>query len=383
LGWRHFLAGEARLDDPVAVAGGLVGLHSSDPASVFISAAARYRDPNRAIPSLERALYDDRSLVRTLGMRRTMFVVPTDMVAVVQAGCTDALVAPQRRRLVQMIEASGTADGKDAADWLREVEDKTVAALERLGEATGAELSKAVPELRRQVVYAEGKKWGGPAAITTRVLFLLSTEQRVVRGRPKGSWTSSLYRWSPMAAWLPAGLPKLAAAEARAELLRRWLFAFGPATTEDIKWWTGWTVGQTKAAVVDVRAVEVRLDTGTGWLLPDDDAPVAPPGPWVALLPGLDPTTMGWKDRNWYLGDHSAALFDRNGNAGPTVWVDGRVVGGWAQRRTGEVVFEMTSEVRRKEAAAVDAAATRLREWLGEVRVTPRFPTPLQKELTA
>ena len=54
--------------------------------------------------------------------------------------------------------------------------------------------------------------------------------------------------------------------------------------------------------------------------------------PWVALLPGLDSTVMGWKERAWFLGGHQHALFDVNGNAGPTVWCNGRIVGGWAHR---------------------------------------------------
>ena len=74
-----------------------------------------------------------------------------------------------------------------------------------------------------------------------------------------------------------------------------------------------------------------------------DDGPVAGPAePWAALLPGLDPTAMGWQERDWYLApDLRSALFDRSGNVGPTVWWDGRVVGGWAQRASGEVVWRL------------------------------------------
>jgi hypothetical protein len=108
---------------------------------------------------------------------------------------------------------------------------------------------------------------------------------------------------------------------------------------------------------------------------------VRTPKSWVALLPGLDPTTMGWRDRAWYLGDHGPALFDTNGNAGPTVWVDGRVVGGWAQHRDGHVVTRLLEDVGRAATRAVDDAAVALAEWFGDVRVTTRFGNPLQKEL--
>jgi DNA glycosylase AlkZ-like len=378
---RHHLAPTARVTDVTKLARDLVGLHSSDPAAVFLSAAARMKTPARVVPGLERALYDDRTLVRTLGMRRTMFVVPLDLVPIVQAACTNALVPGERRRFVAMVEAAGLT--KDGTRWLKKLERETVAAIEELGEATASELGKVVPALRKQISVGEGKKWAGSIGVSTRVLFLLATEQRVVRGRPKGSWTSSQYRWAPMDAWLVNGVPSIPAPDARAALLRRWLATFGPATTVDVKWWTGWTVAQTTAALAAVDAVEVELEDGPGWVLPDDLAPVRSPKRWVALLPGLDATTMGWKERAWYLGEHGPALFDTNGNAGPTVWVDGRAVGAWAQRRDGEVVTGLLDDIGRTATSAVDQAAAALQAWLGDTRITPRFPTPLQKQLAA
>ena len=127
--------------------------------------------------------------------------------------------------------------------------------------------------------------------------------------------------------------------------MRRWLAAFGPGTLQDLAWWTGWPLGQTRQALAAARAVEVDLDAGTGFLLADDLDPVPPPPEWVALLPSLDPTVMGWKERSWYLGGHRERLFDRNGNAGPTVWADGRVVGGWAQRPDGTIAVELLEPV--------------------------------------
>ena len=122
---------------------------------------------------------------------------------------------------------------------------------------------------------------------------------------------------------------------------------------------------------------------GTGLVLPDDLELTPEPEPWAALLPALDPTVMGWADRGWYLGEHAPALFDRSGNAGPTVWWEGRVVGGWGQRPDGEVVVRLLEDVGADAAAAVEAETARLQEWLGGVRVTPRFRTPLERELAA
>ncbi len=109
-----------------------------------------------------------------------------------------------------------------------------------------------------------------------------------------------------------------------------------------------------------------------------------PPPEWVALLPTLDPTVMGWKERSWYLGDHQEHLFDRNGNAGPTVWADGRVVGGWAQRPDGTIAVELLEPLLSSVQGKISAeAAERLQEWLAGTVITSRFRTPLEKRLTS
>ena len=141
-------------------------------------------------------------------------------------------------------------------------------------------------------------------------------------------------------------------------------------------------MGATRQALASINAVEVDLDDGElGYLLPDDWEPVVAPAPWVTLLPALDATTMGWKSRAWYLGPHRAALFDTNGNAGPTVWVDGHIVGGWAQRKTGEVVPRLLEDVGAEIRHAIDAEAGRLEAWIGPTRVNASFPTPVEVDL--
>ena len=72
LALRHGLA--RPFDSVEDATASLVGLHASDPATVYLSARARVRDFVHT--DLEDALYERRSLVRMLGMRRTLFVVP-------------------------------------------------------------------------------------------------------------------------------------------------------------------------------------------------------------------------------------------------------------------------------------------------------------------
>ncbi len=376
LGRHHRLASPASsINETVAA---MTALHSSDPIAVYLSAWSRTR--RFTVASMERALYDDRSVVRVLGMRRTMFVVPVGLAGAIDSSCTKQLAPPERRRLIGYIEDQDVA--ADGSAWLDDVCARTLTALRRRGEAAASELSRDVPELTTKLRFGEGKTWGGEMGMSTRVLFLLAAEGLIVRGRPRGSWISSQYRWSPTDRWLGATLETPSLEEASVVLVREYLRAFGPATVTDLRWWTGWTVRQLTAALAATDLDEVQLDGDEpGLVLAGDTTRVRRPAPWVALLPGLDPTTMGWKQRSWYLGEHTGELFDRNGNAGPTVWVDGRVVGGWTQRADGEIRVGLLEPVDRGTTDRIDTERARLAQWLGDVRLTPRFRTPLERSL--
>ncbi|CAM5383186.1 winged helix DNA-binding domain-containing protein [Streptomyces aurantiogriseus] len=377
LALRHRLTPAARATSPEEVADALVALHGSDPATVYLAIGARLAEASGTVAATDRALYgDDRRLVRMHGMRHTVFVFPTALTAVVHASTGLAVAARERATLVKDMAKAGAPD----ATWLKEVEESTLAALGRLGQATASELAREEPRLREQFVYAAGKSYEGLHSVSTRLLKVLGVEGKVVRGRPLGSWTSSQFRWA-----LAPEHPELDPAEAQAELLRHWLTACGPATEADLKWWTGWRVTDVRRALAAIGARAVSLDEGTGYVVAGDVDPVPPPDePWAALLPGLDPTAMGWQERDWYLAPElRSALFDRSGNVGPTVWWDGRVVGGWAQRADGEIVWRILDGegVGRDAETAIAAEAERLRGWVGSTRVTPRFRTPVEKAL--
>ncbi|MFD8304108.1 winged helix DNA-binding domain-containing protein [Streptomyces sp. NPDC059690] len=378
LALRHRLAGPTRGTAPEEVADALVALHGTDPATVYLAVGARLADPAGTVPETDRALYEDRSLVRMHGMRHTVFVFPTPLTAVVHASTGLAVAARERAKLVKDMATAGAPD----AAWLKEVEESTLAALARRGQATATELAEDEPRLRERFAYAAGKGYEGVHTVSSRLLRVLGVEGKVVRGRPLGSWTSTQFRWA-----LAPAHPELDLAAAQAELLGRWLAACGPATEADLKWWTGWKVTDVRRALAAIGALPVTLDEGTGYVVEGDVDPVADPvEPWAALLPGLDPTAMGWQARDWYLAPElRPSLFDGSGNVGPTVWWNGRVVGGWAQRADGEIAWRLLDDrgVGREGEAAIATEADRLRGWLGPARVTPRFRTPLEKELAA
>lgn len=380
---RHHLARPAE-GPPADAVGDLVALHATDPASVFLGLRARVA--GLEAEHVEAALYDHRTLARMLAMRRTLFVAPVDRVPTLHAAAGWSLVQRERRRNLQLLEKGGVVDPKA---WSDRVAEETLAALRELGEATAVELTEAVPDLGLQIEVGKGK-WAGKIGMSSRMLLLLSIEGRVSRGRPLGSRKSTLYRWAPTPEWLDLELdgPPDDPAGARGRLARLYLEAFGPVTFDDVHWWSGWNKTQTRRALAAVNPVEVDLGGATGLLAPEDGQQ----GPGISrteadrrvvLLPPLDTTTMGWKERDWYVGGHESALFDRNGNAGPTVWLDGRIIGGWAQRDDGEIVVRLLEDAGAEVAHAADAEAAALAAWLGDTRITPRFRTPLEKELSS
>ncbi|WP_089101212.1 winged helix DNA-binding domain-containing protein [Streptomyces hyaluromycini] len=374
---RHRLAGPARATAPTEVAEALVALHGSDPATVYLAVGARLAEAAKTVPETEQALYEDRTLVRMHGMRHTVFVFPAELTAVVHASTGLTVAARERAHLLKDMAQAGAPD----AAWLAEVESAALAALARLGQATAAELSATEPRLREQFTYAAGKSYEGVHTVSTRLLRVLGVEGKVVRGRPLGSWTSSQFRWAPA-----PDHAELDPAAAQAVLLDRWLHACGPATEADLKWWTGWRVTEVRRALTAIGAQPVTLDEGdTGYVTAGDLPPVTEPSrPWAALLPALDPTAMAWQQRDWYLPPElRPLLFDRSGNVGPTVWWNGLVVGGWAQRRDGEIVWRILDPgIGREAEQAIAAEAERLRGWVGTAKVTPRFRTPVERELS-
>jgi hypothetical protein len=377
MGARHHLAAPGPGIEQIA--DDLVGYHASDPVSVYLSARARF--PALTVPAMERALYEERSLLKLLGMRRTMFVVPPELGSVVDAACTRLVSEREHRRFEQVLEANGVTD--DPKAWIAATSELILDELRRNGPATARELTARIPQLDRKVAMGAGR-WAAEVAVSTRMLFLLAADTAIIRARPLGSWVSSLYRYAATDLWSPELLRPGDTVAAQADLVGRWLRRFGPGTMTDLRWWTGLTKKAITDALATVGAVEVALDDGAAaWLAPDDAEPAEPVDrEWAALLPGLDATVMGWKERDWYLDPAMVPrLFDTAGNAGNTVLVSGRIVGAWGQRPDGSVVVGLLDRVDGAARRLIDAEAARLTEWLDGTVVAARFPTPLVKEL--
>lgn len=356
-------------------AAGFVGLHATDPATPYLTLWAR--SPGFSVADLDAAVYRDRTVLKHLAMRRTLWMVTAEDLPLVQSAASDRVADTERRRLVTDAQKAGIADDGEA--WFATAAAAVLQHLTEHGPLNARQLREELTELAGSHDAAPGRRWGGPTPLAPRVLTVLGARGDIVRGPNDGRWTASRPRWTTMAQWLPATPNPVSPDSARAELVRRWLSTFGPATLADVKWWFGQTLGWARQALRDIDAVQVDLAGSTGYALPEDLEPErdgADVGPWCALLPALDVTTMGWLERDWYVGAHRDQVFDRNGNAGPTVWVNGRVVGAWRQDDAGRVELVLLEDVGRRAHRELTARADELTAWLDGVRVSPRFPSP-------
>ncbi|GAB88913.1 winged helix DNA-binding domain-containing protein [Gordonia rhizosphera] len=377
---RHLLAIETHAESVTDVADALVGLHATTPSTVYLSAWARI--DGFAPDTMTTALYDDRSLVKQLAMRRTLFVFTRPTLAEAVGGIGPRVAASERTNMLRDLRRS--PDFADPDAW---IDAARAAVLEDLADGvarTSTQLRERLPALGGHVVQGEGRSWGARTPMGPRVLNMMSAAGEIVRGKNAGSvgWHQSKPTWVSMPAWLGTNLPTVSVADGHRALIERWLRSFGPGTETDLVWWLGSTKRAVREALAGLDVVGVDLEGGdVGYLLADDlddDDPVEPQG---FLLPELDATTMGWKRRDFFLGPHAGRVFDRNGNGGQTAWWDGRIVGGWRQHRgDGRIELILLEELSRTANRALTDAAGRLEDWLGDVRPTPGFPAPFMRD---
>ncbi len=370
---RHGLA--VPVLDAAAAARATVCLHATEPASVHLAAWARCAATRSEVDA---ALYDDRSVVKQLAMRRTVFGFPRELLPATWGSASARVAGQQVRRLATEMEAAGVTG--DGPAWVEEHLALVRGLIETDGPLTTAEVRTRLPALDARVTRGKGK-YQTEVAIAAGVLVALAASGAVVRGANEGSWKVSRPRWTATADWLGEAPLPLPEADGYAALVAAWLGSFGPGTEADLVWWLGATKAAVRRALADVEAVEVSLDGGaTGWVLPDDVDQAPDPGPWVALLPALDPTTMGWKERAFHLGGHSEKVFDRNGNGGPTAWCNGRIVGVWCQTEDGRVEVVLVEDIPAPARLALDAEAAELTAWLDGDVVRSIYLSPLARQ---
>jgi winged helix DNA-binding protein len=337
----------------LAVARRLCGLHAQVMSSAELTAWARVEALDRR--EVQRALWDERTLVKTWAMRGTLHLLPADELSMWHGALA---VSP---RYLQ------------AATWQKYF-GLTLEELDRLTAAIGAALDGRVltrEELVRDIGRLTGSprfgkaialsSWGTilkPAAFTGRLCFAPSLGARI--------------RFTHPGSWLAGPREAIDSSTAEAAIARRFLSAYGPATDQDLaRWWGGGglTSARRWLAALDDEVCRVDVEGTEAWMLADDarDARDQAPIRSVRLLPGFDQFVVAASmhaDRLLPAGVPREVVYRPQGWLSPVLLVGGRMAGTWRHVRKGrrlEVVVRPFTEapawVRRAAAGEADRLA--------------------------
>ena len=327
------------------------------------------------------ALYEDRTLLRMLGMRRTMFVVDPELGAVMDAACTQALVAGRAAPAHRAARGPGHRTRRRTAGSAA-CPTAPSPRSRHSGTATASELTKVVPELREKLVMGEGKKWGGDRRrLDARPV--PARHRRADRARP-AAWPVDS-RASTNGRRCAPGSTRCRTttrSDARAALLRRWLRTYGPATLRDITWWTGWTQAQGRAALGGPRRGRGRARRRHGVRAAGRHRAGAPPATLGGAAPRARPDGDGLEGAGLVpraahdaavrperqRGTHGLGRRSHRGRLGPA---SAMARGGRAARAGGGDRGRGRSTARSRT----------LTEWLAGTVVTPRFRTPMERDI--
>lgn len=364
-----------------------LALCASDPHALALSIWSRalFERITDVSDALAEATEKDRSLVGVSAMRRAIHLVHRSDMEMLLAVYSERFGPSAVRFAKSALVEAGLCDRESSEVRYTELCDKILSVLGDR-ELSLFDLATELPDIRARAMIAAGKPYQLEVDIGQCLLGAMGASGRLVCTQRAGVLAAEC-NWMQRTAWLtdePA-LPELSIAKTR--LVSRYLSVFGPAAHDDIVSWTGLTPGDVDAALRAIGGVEVAVEgwSGPRWVHADEIPHGEVPQPvGVALLPALDPVLMGYRDRSpWVAPEHLPSLSDPLGNIGPTIWLDGRVVGGWGLSRSGMVavrLFEVFDSVRLK---AIINEAARLESALAGRRVSPQIWTPLVRELWA
>jgi hypothetical protein len=326
------LAGEA-LRSPEAVAERLLAVQGQDPRGARL--AIRARTEGVAASDVDRALSEDRSLLITWLNRGTLHLVRSEDYPWLHALTAPTHFASVRRRLQQ----EGVSEG--AGERAMATIEKTLA---EEGPLSGKDL--------RGRLDSAGVPTEGQAFI--HLMFLAAARGILVRGPMLGKQ----HAYVLVRDWL--GEPRPVDREkAIAELARRYLAGHGPADERDLARWAGLPLRASRAGLA---AIAPGLEQREDGLVDLKGRPAAASLPPPRLLGAYDPLLLGWTSREEVVGPHKR-LVTINGIFRPFALVEGRAVARWGLAG-GKVTIEHLSQVRKKDAAALEAEAQRVLEFL-------------------
>lgn len=352
------LAGE-RLPGVLEAVAATAGIYGTAP-TCYLSAAARVAGFRLA--DLDAELYRKRSLARVRCMRGMAYIEPVDLMPVLFS-CTGEA---KDRTITRVGKWSGLGEAG------------ALVLADRIETAMAGRPPMTVPEIRAALGPVSPEEKSG----LQYVVAMLGRFGRIVRAEVRGGWRSDNYSYALWADWVGEALTETDPADGRVAVARRYLRAFGPVTTDDLKWWSGWTKRDTVAALTGLGdAVPVAVGGRESWLLADEEAALAEPGDGrsVRLLPVWDPYFMAYATSPKGRAHQVAAadyprIYDKSGNGTSIVIEDGIAAGIWELDADGGVLTVAPFGELRWD--AVEAEVATLAEAIGTDLRLERAPEP-------
>src|SRR5579872_4254655 len=319
---RHALAEPSADLCPDDIAGVLCGAHAQLLGAAELSIGRRITGATRA--DVRRALWEERTLVKTFGPRGTIHLLPAADLPM-WTGALSAL-PPITHHPEPVRFSPGQADEVIAAIG----ETLTDAEL-TVDELTDALEARTGPWAVERTMEAFGGKWPrwrqltGAAAHRGVLCFGPDRGRQVTYTNPRR--------------WLPGFRPADGDAALRT-LVTRYLYAYGPATPQHFARWLGvsprYAAGLFATLAADLERVE--LEGEPGWTVAGDTGTPPRPHRGARLLPYFDAYVVAAQPRDrLYPGAAAVRALTPSGQAGnyPVLLVDGVVGGVWHQRRSG------------------------------------------------
>lgn len=301
---RQWVTAERTHSDLVALAHHLVGIQAQIPTTPATAAQARIAGVTPG--SVRQELAETRRLVRTWTVRGTMHLVDAQDLPLLRT----ALRPEWEQRWSLYLN-------RHATRAQREVAGRAVMAVLEAGPATRAELELGVQEylgVRAEWLSDLFSSWGG-------VLKDLAYAEQVLHG-PERNGETLFVRTRD---WITLPEYKGSADEALAEVLQRYLAAYGPSTLQDFVYWSGVTVARAKRASALVSDSMICTD---GYLSVPNPKPKGQTA-HVRLLPKFDPYIMAHKEKFYLPTELRSAVFRPAGDVSAVVLLEGVVVGTW------------------------------------------------------
>ncbi len=308
LGKQH-LSEDSKTDNIVQITRDIGGLHATNPTTPFLSLLARTN--SFSIEMLREELYQNKSLAKVTFVRKTMFILPKNMLPIAFSAVqrNTKLLTDQHLKYLQLTQKKYENTSKEILNILK----------------------------NRGLTLQELKTEMGKIPNLMYIVRMMCFQGLLIRGAPKSGWKSSLHTYFPFREYFPElDMSILDEKEAQRYVITEYITKFGPVTESDITWWTGFPKSLVRQLLKEIQDKLSTLNIlgleDIFFVLSSQEAAIKNVQSFntINVVPCLDPYLMGYKKRDRYLDQKFYNyVYDLSGNATTTILYEGKVIGIW------------------------------------------------------